>query len=231
MRVTVLVRILGSSVPLLCLASVGCAAGAQPVTSEEDAAAAVSRLSDEFASSAANPPAPTLRIGGYIGALSKQGFLNTLYSPWRTHLEPNYLADVHAVYTVDRCTDIPLDLELEGGVAKRFGADHQIEVDLAPVVRWKELPWNEHLYTNVRIGLIGASYVNSISSWEEENSDNGRGSRFLNFLVSELTFASSADAPWEGLVRIHHRSGIYGAINGVQGGSNYISIGIRVVAY
>lgn len=230
-RLVSLVRILTSSALLLCFCTCGYAQSTDFETFTENNGFTTPTGVESPAPCARDFTTPTLRVGGYLGALSQQGFLNTLYAPWRTHLEPNYLADIHAVYTVDRCTRLPLDIEVEGGIAKRFGEDHQIEVDLAPVVRWKQFPWNEYLYTNLRVGLVGASYVNSISSWEQENSDNGRGSRFLNFLVPELTFASAADASWESLIRIHHRSGIYGMINGVQGGSNYISVGIRFVAF
>ncbi len=228
-----LVRILGWGVLLLwCVWSAHAEAGNSPTEAERGASAspAPSDAVLPLAPSSA-APAPTLRIGGYLGALSEQGYLNTLYSPWRTRLEANYLVDVHAVYTVERCTRWPLELEVEAGLAKRFARDHQTEVDLAPVARWKQFPWNEYLYTNLRVGPLGTSYVNSISSWEQENSDNGRGSRFLNFLVSELTFAPAADSTWESLITIHHRSGIYGLINGVEGGSNYISVGLRFVTF
>jgi hypothetical protein len=232
-RKSSLARILGSAAMLPIFVSAAPAeAGGSPAQAERGETASPTPGDDLLPfGPLAVPPAGTLRIGGYVGALSQQGYLNTLYSPWRTRLEPNYLADIHAVYTIERFVDWPLDLELEAGLAKRFGLDHQAEVDIAPVFRWKQFPWNEHLYTNLRVGPLGASYVNSISSWEQENSENGRGSRFLNFLVSELTFAPAADSSWEGLVTIHHRSGIYSLINDVQGGSNYISAGVRFVAF
>lgn len=175
---------------------------------------------------------PTLRIGGYIGALSHQALASiTFRRPWRTRLQSDYLADVHAIYTVHRFESIPLDLEIEGGIAKRFGQNHQTELDLIPMARWKYWPWNDYIYTNFRLGLAGPSYVTGVSDWEKQNTGNHKGSRFLSLLIPEFTFAPSADSPFELFVRVHHRSGIYGLINGVHGASNYVSAGFRFVAY
>lgn len=150
-----------------------------------------------------------------------------LYELGNPRLAPSYLADVHAVRTLHRFARIPLDLELEGGVGKRFGEDHQTELDLIPMLRWKRLPWNDCVYTNVRLGLLGVSYASGISSWEKQSSATGRGSRFLNLVITELTFTRNANASWEFFVRAHHRSGIFGAINGTHGGSSYYATGVR----
>jgi hypothetical protein len=177
---------------------------------------------DELAGSA-----PTLRAGVYVGVLSEQPFPQMLYELSHPHLAPSYLAGAHAVRTLHRFARIPLDLELEGGIARRFGEDHQTELDLIPMLRWKRLPWNDCLYTNVRLGLLGLSYASGISGWEQQSSATGRGSRVLNLVIPELTFARNANASWEFFLRAHHRSGIYGAIHGTHGGSSYYAAGVR----
>lgn len=96
------------------------------------------------------------------------------------------------------------------------------------MMRWKAFPWNKYVYTNFRVGVFGASYATGVSSWEAVNADNGgKGSRYLNFLRYEFTFAPSADSPYEVFIGLHHRSGIYGLINHSHGGSNYWITGIR----
>ena len=75
---------------------------------------------------------------------------------------------------------------------------------------------------------MGASYATGIPAWERQNSGNDKGSRWLEFLVPELTFASGPTSRGEAFIRVHHRSGLYGLINGVSGGSNYLSVGYRV---
>ncbi len=42
--------------------------------------------------------------------------------PWIPNFASGILVDAHAVYTAYRFQSIPLDLEIEGGVAKRFGS-------------------------------------------------------------------------------------------------------------
>jgi hypothetical protein len=178
--------------------------------------------------------APTLRVGAYFGALSPQALRNiTVLRPWATTLRQDYLFDMHAVYTVYRFDSIPLDVEIEGGVAKRFGTAEggsAWEFDLAPVVRWKSWPWNDYIYTNFRLALVGASYVTKVSAFERDFDAHGHGSRFLNWLVPEFTFAPNANSPFEVFVRVHHRSGA-GVIGNTRGGSNYVAAGVRVVAY
>jgi hypothetical protein len=46
---------------------------------------------------------------------------------------------------------------VQGEVARRFGMDHQSEVDLISVVRWKKFPWNDKLKPiSVSIFWVGA---------------------------------------------------------------------------
>src|SRR5215469_16438032 len=94
----------------------------------------------------------TLRVGFFVGMLNEQAFPQMLYKPGSADLASSYIADVQAVGTLHRFTSMPLDLELEGGVAKRFGEDHQTELDLLPMLRWKLFPWNRWVYTNLRLG-------------------------------------------------------------------------------
>jgi hypothetical protein len=204
-------------------------ASADPATAADDPGESVPPP-DGVAPLADASPLPTWRVGAYVGVLSHRVFIQMILEPWNIDLYRSYLVDLHAVRTLYQYAKLPLDLELQGGVAKRFGEDHQSEIDLIPMARWKSFPWNDHFYTNLRLGLIGASYVSGISPWEKKNSDDNRGSRYLNLIIPELDFARSASAPYEIFVGFHHRSGAAGLINGVSGGSSYCIIGIRYVA-
>ena len=167
------------------------------------------------------------RVGFSVGALTHQSLDGLFYQIEIPSFHSSYLVDLDGVYTLHRFQILPIDLEVQGEVAKRFGMDHQSEVDLISVVRWKKFPWNDKLYTNFRFGFLGGSYVSSISPWEKQDSDNNTGSKFLQLLIAEFTFSPSENAGYEGFIGLHHRSGIFGLISGVTGGSNYFMVGMR----
>lgn len=63
-----------------------------------------------------------LRVGAVFGALSPQPIRDTVVlRPWRTRLTRNFQTGVQAIYTAWRFDRVPLDIEVEGGVSKRFG--------------------------------------------------------------------------------------------------------------
>jgi hypothetical protein len=167
------------------------------------------------------------RVGFSVGALTHESLDGLLYQIEIPSFHSSYLADLDGVYTLHRFQVLPMDLEVQGEVARRFGMDHQSEVDLISVVRWKQFPWNDKLYTNFRFGFLGGSYVSSISPWEKQDSGNNTGSKFLQLLIGEFTFSPSENANYEAFIGLHHRSGIFGLISGVTGGSNYFMVGMR----
>jgi len=101
-------------------------------------------------------------------------------------------------------------------------------VGALPELRWKWFPWNDFIYTNARIGPLGVSYTTGLSRLEASDCANEHTSKFLNLDVAEWTFAPSAESSWEVFLRNQHRSGIFGLINGVNGGSNYVNAGFRM---
>jgi hypothetical protein len=165
--------------------------------------------------------------GLYAGELFKSGLPNLLWEPQDIEFSPSYLVAANFDYVFHHFDGLPLYFEGELDVAKRYAGANQFEVDVAPFVRWTSFPWNKTLYTNVRAGALGLSYVTGISDWERQNSGNDKGSRLLQFLVTEITFASSENSHSEFFIRIHHRSGVYGLFDGVSGGSNYLAVGFR----
>jgi hypothetical protein len=185
------------------------------------------------AQSASNDAPPVaerspLSFGLYAGELFKTGLPNFFYQPEDVKFSPSYLIAANINYRFHTFDTIPLQLEGEVDVAKRFNGANEWEVDVLPVVRWTSFPWNRWLYTNARVGALGFSYATGISDWERQNSGDDKGSRLLQFLVMELTFAPSKTSRSEAFIRIHHRSGDYGLFNGAAGGSNYLAVGFRI---
>lgn len=115
------------------------------------------------------------------------------------------------------------NFEIEGQLAKHWGYQNHWETNAVLSIRWKKFPWNDYINTSFAIG-DGFSYA--FKDPEVEVDDMGRTSKYLNYLLLEWSF-SVYDPNWSVFSRIHHRSGIYGLINNISGGSNMITGGIR----
>ena len=51
--------------------------------------------------------------------------------------------------------------------------------------------------------------------------------RLLNYILGEMTVAPPQVKDWSLVVRVHHRSGVFGLFDGVEGGSNVIGAGVK----
>jgi hypothetical protein len=128
-----------------------------------------------------------------------------------------------------------LSLEPEVGVGQRFGDMHATEFWGALNIRWSYFPWNDYLKTSIALSE-GLSMTT-----EEDNAERllnnykvvgnhlvFTGSQFLNFFSPEITFALPQYEAYELLVRYHHRSGVFGTINGVHAGAQFFTTGLRI---
>ena len=106
-----------------------------------------------------------------------------------------------------------------------FGRQGHWELDSAFLLRWLEFPWNGKFKTTLAIG-DGVSVASETPLIEAQR--NARTSKLLNFLVIEGTFAGPVWPSAHLVLRLNHRSGVYGLFNGVSAGSNFVSLGIRV---
>jgi hypothetical protein len=169
-------------------------------------------------------------FGGFAGVYNHGRLIYFEVEPWRVKDEwgHGYMVAGNAVYKIAHLPYVPLDLELDLSVADLFGRGNVGEIGAIPEFRWKWFPWNNWIYTNVRLGPLGASYTTGLSVEEASDTIGNHTSRFLNLDVFEWTFAPSDRSNWEAFIRNQHRSGIFGHINGVNGGSNYVNLGLRV---
>jgi hypothetical protein len=118
-----------------------------------------------------------------------------------------------------------LDIEPQFGIGKRFGDMQAAEFWGAFTFRWTAFPWNDHVKTTVAIseGLSLATQVDTA-----ERNGNRAGSVFLNYFSPEITLSIPQYEQYELLFSIHHRSGLYGLFNNVDGGSQFGTLGLRV---
>jgi hypothetical protein len=172
------------------------------------------------------PEGPRHAVALYVGQSSPSNFTTIVFAPWRTKFEDITL--VNLTYSYRALTVLPgLDMELEVGVGQRFGNNGATEIHAETLLRWTRFPWNDHVRTTFGLALFGPSYTTSISHTEERKSGNDGSNMTLNFFGPEIT-VGLPDGSFELLARLHHRSGVFGLIDGVSGGSTYVSIGARV---
>jgi hypothetical protein len=87
-----------------------------------------------------------------------------------------------------------------------------------------QIPRDHRLDTSFAIG-DGISYASKKPKIELDKM--GKTSNVLNYLMLELEFTMPRQPKVSLFTRIHHRSGVFGLINNVSGGSNMIVGGLR----
>ncbi len=121
-----------------------------------------------------------------------------------------------------------LSIDPEIGAGKRFGTMSAGEFWGALSFRWHLFPWNEHLKTTFAIS-DGISVVTKVDRREQAlNNADRPGSAVLNYLSPEMTFALPEFADYELVLKLQHRSGVWGTIHGVYGAAQFGTIGFRV---
>ena len=170
------------------------------------------------------------------GVASETNFTDLLISPWNTKVNPIGVVGAsysHRLGTVNELTGgigqfgDDLTVEAEAGVSARFGDENLGEVWTALYLRYDDLPWNETVYTTIGVNT-GVSLLTDLSDFERWRDEKGRSSVFLHYLGPEFTFADPENKDLEFVLRLHHRSGVFGLFDGVVSGSTFLSAGIRV---
>jgi hypothetical protein len=118
-----------------------------------------------------------------------------------------------------------IDIEPEVGIAKRFGNAHEAEIWAALYFRFTAFPWNHIVYTTAAVST-GLNYASGISDWERFIAGKAAPQRLLHYFSPELTFALPEHKNVELVLRLHHRSGVYGLISRIAG-AQYATAGVR----
>jgi len=117
-----------------------------------------------------------------------------------------------------------ISLEVEGQIGKHFNTDDQWEFVGLISARWHEFPWNDHVNTSVAVGE-GISYYTEVSNLEKKDEENAQN--VLNYLMFELVLGLPQYPKWNLVLRIHHRSSVFGLVGPSGSGSNFIGGGIK----
>ncbi|MEX1147531.1 MAG: hypothetical protein WEB93_04020 [Sphingomonadales bacterium] len=185
----------------------------------------VTARADEMHTVTPKEPDRNEYVSVYVGKSITSKFSSIFIEPHQSRFERTFLASTAYGREIMRFGD-RASVEIEANVARRFGDANLWEFTLVGQFRWLDFPWNHRVLTTAGVG-IGPSYATKISETEMQKG-GGKGSHVLNYFSPEVTFAHPDRPNVEWMVRIHHRSGIFGLINGVSGGSNHVSTGLRV---
>ncbi|MBX3497409.1 MAG: hypothetical protein KF769_14310 [Parvibaculum sp.] len=117
-----------------------------------------------------------------------------------------------------------LSFEAELMYAYHYGREVYHEIGTAAYARWHDFPWNDYVLTTAAIGM-GPSYTTEFPQLEAQ--PDGSRSRLLNQLNLQTTFALPSRPDIALVARMQHRSGMFGAFNGVTDASNFLTLGLR----
>jgi len=141
-------------------------------------------------------------------------------------------------YVYKRPYDFPINITLQSSFITHFNSysgeesnyytnDNTYELNFGIKIYWLEFPWDK--YVRTRLGVSeGISYTSNITNLERENQYNKKNSNYLNYIDITLSFNAKDITKIEELedtyigIGVSHRSGIFGAVNGVDGGSNNV---------
>jgi len=119
-----------------------------------------------------------------------------------------------------------ITLEAEGQIVQHFeGKAHQ-EFNAVFNLRFLPFPWDDYIDTSIAIGN-GISYATQDPEFEIEKADDNLTSQILYYLMLEIVFQLPKESRWGIFTRIHHRSSLFGLIDGVFAASNYVCVGVR----
>lgn len=170
--------------------------------------------------------------GMYYYGITTEDALGSIFVG-KVHRWPEHIQSAELSYTLSRKNWLrrlvyPLVgvVQVAANVTIRNGRNEHTIYEFNPYVlgRWANFPWNKYVNTSFAIGE-GISYDTSVSALEDKYSNHSK--RLLNYLMLEASFASPSDPRWQVILRLHHRSGMFGVYHAGNTGSNDIGLGIR----
>lgn len=166
------------------------------------------------------------RLTGYGAMLSPDTLGDTL--TFNAQYEDSYIAVLAVAKKVYSFKKAPIDIEMEGQVAKHFGEQNHFEVNVVPlVIRWNRFPWDKYVDTSFAAGA-GVSYAFEKPDIEEDSVGEDHSSpKLLGYLMCEFAFSLPSKPQWSFVTRVHHRSGANGLFDGRLDASNAVGFGIK----
>lgn len=167
-------------------------------------------------------------VTGFAGvSIDDVPFSESVLQPWNGTWGEDTFLGVAGSYRLARFRRW-FTVEAELGTGGRFGTTNGGEIWGALYLRFDGFPWNHLLYTSVA-GSTGLNWVSRLPPVEKGPPDRPEPntSHVLHYFAPEITFALPHLRRHELVLRYHHRSGLFGLMNGVEDGANVIAIGYR----
>lgn len=117
-------------------------------------------------------------------------------------------------------------IEVTGQARQHFNEASYLALETALLLRWHVARNSNFLNASVAVG-DGLSYVTDLPQVESNRPSTFKKSNLLNYLLIETTFSLPRNPDWSLVLRLNHRSGVFGIFNGARDGSNNLSLGIR----
>jgi len=147
----------------------------------------------------------------------KTKLVDILGSPWSADFGDGYFAGVAISRKIARVYQ-HFTIEGEFGLSARFG-----DTDTDAGEGWAAIYTRFDGFSNQVFGMtVGASIGIDYLTDPEENT-----SHVLHYFSPEVAFALAKHPDNELVIRLHHRSGVFGLFGGTREGSNVLTLGFR----
>jgi len=172
----------------------------------------------------------------YVGGTAKEVFIDAIMGKYTSYGETIYAAEL--AYIIDKknlfrriFSPVFDTVEVAGNLAfrhDRIHGDNVKEANLYIIWRFSKFPWSNYLRNSIAIG-DGISYASHAPLADREpNKPAHEFSKFLNYLMLEITFALPKYPNLQLLLRTHHRCTAWGTFpKNPNAGSTNIGVGIR----
>ena len=119
----------------------------------------------------------------------------------------------------------PIDIETEAQIAKHTGLQDNWEANVLVIARLEVVLWGA---LSISMGF-GDGFSLASEAPRLEREENPNSSVFLQYLLAEMVFGLPK-IPWHPrlMIRVHHRSGVFGLYCEETCGSNFVTYGIKV---
>ncbi len=165
-------------------------------------------------------------LTGYVGAYTDNSLPEEILPLRKIQLEDSNLVALAYAEPFHSFWDDHGRWEWEVQGVKHWGQQTHWELNALIALRWRSFPWNELVPTTFAVG-DGLSWASEVPDLELASHTNEGATQLLNYLLLEWTFGLPSVPNWDLSLRVHHRSGIYGLFDGVNGGSNVLALGLR----